>query len=144
MATGHFVEHPHAQERTGKPQNRRNEAKRLGRLPLVALSTVLQPGPVKDATAINLVNVVDQDGEGGEPGGGEEEVDRVVHEGGGEGQEPDEAEHDGDDGDDHGVDFAAEGADGLRVVQMQKPGYDSHDDGGADELGEPQEEGEEA
>jgi len=110
------VEHPHAQERTSEPQNRRNEAEGLGRLPLIALATVLEAGPVKDAAAIDLVDVIDQHGEGSEPGGGEEEVNRVVHEGGGEGQQPDEAEHDGDDGDDHGVDFAAEGADGLRVV----------------------------
>jgi len=138
------VEHPHAQECTSKPQDGGNKAKSLGSLPLIALTAMFQASPVEDATTINLVDVIDEDGKGGEPGSGEEEVDGVVHEGRGEGQQPDEGEHDGDDGDDDGVDFAAKGPNVLRVVQMQEEGEDAHDDGGADELGEPQEEGEKA
>jgi len=133
-----------AQKRTRKPKARPNKTKRLGRLPLAAVTPVRETGPVPYTPTRELVDIVDQDPEGGEPGGADEQVEGVMKELGREGEEPDEGEEDGDGSDDFDVDLAPLRTDAVFVVLVQEVGVYAEDDRRTHKLAEAKEEGSKA
>jgi len=102
---------------------------------------VIEATPLERITAVNFMDPVDERAESTEPRKARDEVDWVVHEAGGEGKKPDQAEEDGPDGDDFSVDFAAERPSVFLVVNMKKVGDNAENDCGADELRKAEDEG---
>lgn len=82
------MENPTTQKRANQPQPRRHEHKSLISLVQIA-SPALISIPVESTLAINTVDPVCERTKGREPHDAHEDVERVVHEGPGEGHEPD-------------------------------------------------------
>lgn len=70
------------------------------------MRAVRKPTPIPNATTRQLDDVVDEGAEGGEPGERDDDIEGVVHELAGEGEEPDQGEQHADGGDDLNIDNA--------------------------------------
>lgn len=85
--------------------------------------------PVKGAAAARgPVHVVDQQPKGGEPGEPEQEIDRPVVEAAGKGEQPEQAEEEGQRRDDFNVDEPREWLSAAAVVAVQVRANDAGDD----------------
>jgi len=133
-----------AKHSTSEPEAGAKEGKGLSCLPLVAGAGVLEAAPVEGATAAGLVQPVDEGAEHAEPGGRQDEVHWVVHEGRGEGEQPDQSEEDGERRHHDGVDLATNGADMGFAADIEEVGVYAQYHCGADELREAEEERQEA
>jgi len=129
-----FVEDINAEQSAGKPEASREEGESLSSLPLVANTSTIETTPLERRAAVDLVDPVDEGTKSSEPSEARDKINWVVHEAGGEGKEPDQAENDGPGGDDFGVDFAAERSCVVTMVNMKKVADDAKNDCGADKL----------
>jgi len=133
-----------AQNCRRKPEASRDEAESLGSFPLAAVRVVGKPTPVEDAATVQTMNPIDKSCECGEPGGRDEQIEWVVEELAGEGQQPDQRQHDADYGNNLSVDLSALGTNVVFVVLVQEIGNNSHHYCRADEFAKAQEDGEHA
>jgi len=139
VAVAELVVDVETQKRRRKPEASADKAERLSSLPLATKRTVRKPTPTPNATTRQLVDVVDEGAEGGEPGGRDEEIQGVVHEVAGEGEEPDQGEQHADGGDDLDVDFTPSGADVVFVVSVKEVGVQPEHHRRADKFTEAKE-----
>lgn len=77
---------------------------------------MLDPAPLKDAATVGTVDGVDEKTEGGEPSGADHKIRWIVDEAAGKRKQPEQREHNGQCGDDFGVDEAGFRKVGVRVV----------------------------
>jgi hypothetical protein len=136
---------PNTDDGAEKPANGANKAEGLTGSPSIAHSAMCDSTPAKCATAAAiLTQSVDEETEGGEPGGREDKVHWPVDEAACKGEKPNQAEEDRDAGDDFSVDEAF-----LRpcvgfVGGIEVGADDACDNTCADELGEAKRHGYEA
>jgi hypothetical protein len=102
------VEDVDAQERAGEPKAGRDEAEGLSGLPLPTVAATCETIPVEGATAVDLVNPVDERTKRGKPGEAKKEVERIMQEVEGEWQKPDQAEEGRESSDNLSVYFASD------------------------------------
>lgn len=127
------------QEERRKPEAGRNEAERLRRLPPSAVTTPLDSTPVKRVAAVDLVDPVDKDAEGREPGSGHEQVEGIVQHAAGRRDQPDQRGENRERGDDDGIDLTTLRSSSVLVVLMKEVGHKAEDDSSRDELSEAEE-----
>jgi len=135
------VEDVHAEKSASEPEASRDERESFSRLPLVADASTIKAIPVERRAAVNLVDPVDKGTEGSEPGEAGDEVDRVVHEAGGEGKKPYQTEDNGPGRDDFGVDFATKWASVLHMVNVKEMTDYAENDCARNELRKAKDEG---
>ena len=127
------------QEERRKPETGRNEAERLRRLPPAAVATPMKSSPVERVAAVDLMDQVDKDAEGREPGSRHEQVERVVHHAAGRRDQPDQRGENRKRSDDNGVDLASLWSCPILVVLVKEVGHETEDDGSRDKLSEAEE-----
>jgi hypothetical protein len=116
VATLKLVEHIEAQNCAGEPEAGAQEGKGLVGLPLAACVVVIQAAPLEGTAAVDLVDPVDEDTEGGEPGSGHDQIEGVMHECRSEWKKPDQREQSAQGGDDFSVDSASQWVDAILVM----------------------------
>ncbi len=84
--------------------------------------------PVERASAAGMVHPVDEEGEGGEPGTGQEQVEGPVVEAARKREKPQDGKEQGQAGDDFNVDEARERPAVARVVVVEVGSDDARDD----------------
>lgn len=95
---------PDAHNAGDEPDKGGNESKSLSSLPATTGVTTQKAVPVPNASAVELVNGVDEDTEGGEPGEGEDNVNWEQEEAERAGNQPEQGQQYGYASDDFGVD----------------------------------------
>lgn len=134
-----------AQDEGGKPEYGSEEGECLRSGPLSAIIAAERYSvPIPDRSAIDVMEPVDENTEGGKPGKRKEEVGPVADHAGFSGNHPDEGKDDREGRDDLGVDCATERSDAVLIALVKEPCHDAEDNGAADELCEAQEQGDDA
>jgi len=128
------VKDPAAQERADQPKRRRDEYESLVGPVQIAGPAVVSSVPVESASAVDTVDPVGVGTERGEPHQADENVQRVVHEGPGEGDEPDQAQDSGEGSDADSVEFATPWAGAVGMVNPHQCARHADDNDGAREL----------
>jgi len=142
------VVHHQAQDEACKPKDGGQESKRFRCTPAGALvAEMLDAIPRKSRATVGLVEPIQQDGEGCKPARAEDEVGGVMKHVMSEWKHPEEAEQEGDDGEDQGVDLTTKRlaipSMGL-VVQVELVRHDAENDSSEEELAQAKEEGQQA
>ncbi len=124
------VDEPESDKCAEDPNDGRQERKGLVGPPATTETPVCDTAPVEGVctAASSVVDVVDQDGKGSEPGEGQEQVDRPVEETTGEGEQPEQGEEHGKAGDDLNVDETSQRPATAGLVVVEIGSYDACDD----------------
>jgi len=99
---------------------------------------------MEDAATVHTVDPIDERSKCSEPSDRDEEIEWVVEELAGEGQQPDQRQHDAEYSDDFSVDLSAFRTNIVFVMLVQEIGNDTHHYCSADEFAKAQEDGENA